>query len=303
VFGLLAWCLAMAWIWRQEAGAGRRRVYLLGSVALSVAVVLPWCVRGIILSGYPFFPATILGFPVDWKIPLEQARWFADGVKSFGRNPNANFFRETQGLGWLGGWLKQVVRDRVSFQVPMAICLGGMAAGLSLRRKEQAKSAQQDWGSLWLLAASLGGMVFWFWASPALRFGQFAIWTAAAALGTWGIVSVTARWEWLHGIVLGGLLGLCVWCLAGYGWKAPYRALLAARPLGRVPSPEVLTRTTRSGLEVNVPPGINCWDAGVPCTPYFDETLRLRDGVSLRRGFASDGQSEELRKLRLAPLW
>jgi len=300
LFAVVAWCLVLWRIWKTEQTTWQRAKYVGAVLSLTALVLLPWFVRGIILSGYPFYPATVLGFPFDWKTPAGAANWNAALVRSWGRNLDAHYFADTQGFGWLRGWVTQSIRDRASFQVPIAISLAGVVAGGLGRAKARVHAS--PW--LWLLAPSLAGLIFWFWASPSLRFAQFAIWTMAATLGTWGIVSLRFEPQQVRaGAVLAGLLALLLWCLAGFGWKEPYQALLAVRNLPGLPRASFMERRTLSGLAVNVPVDDDrCWDAPLPCTPYFDETLRLRDGRDMRRGFAVEERPEYWRRHLLDPI-
>jgi len=298
LFALLAWCLAFSSIWSNGQSAGKRKLCIAGALALSTLILLPWLVRGFILSGYPFFPATALGLPADWKTPVAVANWCARAARSWGRMPDVEL-ADTRGLAWLHPWLDRAVRDRVSFQVPLLISLSGLAVVLGLRFWKKTWLAF-SW--LWLLVPSLIGTVFWFVASPALRFGQFAIWTTAATLGAWGIVSLTSgprRLE-LTKLILAGLSGLLIWCLISFGWKPPYERLLASRGLVRLPEASVTARQTLSGLTVYVPShGNQCWEAPLPCTPYFDETLRLRNPRSMRFGFTSESRGNQLPRFQV----
>jgi hypothetical protein len=191
-------------------------------------------------------------------------------------------------------WLNHALRNRAGFQVPLGISLVGLAAAFAFRIRGKLRPAF-PW--LWLLLPSFAGILFWFTASPDLRFAQFAIWTAAATLGSWGIVSATYGRPAAHSRAALALLLLSVlWCLAGIGWKEPYRSLLAVKALPPLPKASLVVRHTLSGLAVYVPAqGDQCWDAPLPCTPYFDESLRLRDESSLRSGFTSEGRAPELR--------
>jgi hypothetical protein len=300
VFAVVAWFLVLWRIWRTGRTARERTRYIGAVRGLTALVLLPWFVRGIILSGYPFYPAAVLGFPFDWKTPAGVANWNAALVRSWGRNPDAYFIADTQGFGWLRGWVTQSIRDRASFQVPVAISLGGLVAGALGRAKARAHTS--PW--LWLLIPSLAGLIFWFWASPGLRFGHAPIWIMAATLGTWGIVSLRSEHRQVRaGVVLAVLSALLLWCLAGFGWKEPYRALFAVRNLPGLPKASFMERRTLSGLTVNVPTGDDrCWDAPLPCTPYFDETLRLRDAGDMRRGFVVEERPEYWRKHQLDPI-
>src|ERR1700674_18916 len=294
VFALLAWCLAFRGICAMSRSMPKRWMYIAGALTISLAILLPWYTRGIILSGYPLFPATSLSFPFDWKTPPDVANWYAAGVRSWGRIPDAPP-AETRGLAWLGVWSSSAIRNRVSFQVPLAISLGVLAVALGFRIRGNFREAC-PW--LWLLLPSLAGVVFWFVASPDMRFGQFAIWTTAGTLGSWGIVAATSEQRRGHpGGAVAMLLGLLVWCLISFGWKEPYRALGSMKELPALPKADVTVRETISGLGVYVPAQGNlCWDAPLPCTPYFDETLRLRKGPSMRWGFASEQRADNLQR-------
>ncbi len=299
VFALLTWCVAFSRIWLLGRPDRKGRMYIAGAFMISVVILLPWCARGIILSGYPFFPSAMFGFPGDWKTPFSVANLYTAAVRSWGRIPNAPL-TDTRGFAWLGEWLNHAIRNRVSFQVPLLISLGGLAIALGVWIQRKSRPTC-PW--LWLLLPSLASIIFWFWASPDLRFAQFAIWTTAGTLGTWGIVSVVSEARdsrvW---VLLAALSLLIAWCLVSSGWEAPYRSLVSAKELSHLPKATVVIRRTISGLPVNVPvQGNQCWDAPLPCTPYFDETLRLRNGDSMRWGFASEARAENLEKLVMGP--
>lgn len=291
VFALLAWCLAFRGIWLLGRSARQRTKYLFAALALSTLILLPWCARGIILSGYPFYPATVFAFPVAWKIPLSAARWYAIGIQSWGRIPDVPV-RDTRGLHWLSNWMNHALRNRPSFQVPLAISLAGLVVALTARFRGKPHPAC-PWLSL--LFPSIVGIIFWFAASPDLRFAQFAIWTTAATLGAWGIVSMELN---LHrsqtNLMLAALVLSSIWCLISFGWKEPLLALRGVQQPPPLPKPVLIIRHTLSGLAVYVPAeGQQCWDASLPCTPYFDESLRLRNASSLRWGFTSEGRAAQ----------
>jgi hypothetical protein len=292
VFALLAWCLIIRRISLLDRSAQKRTASLIGAVALSTLILLPWCARNLILTGYPFFPATVLGFPVDWRVPHSVTKWLVTAVRSWGRMPDAPA-AEIRGLAWFPEWLHRALRDRASFQVPLGVSIAGLAMGLSglIRR-----GPRHLYPWLWLLLPSLVGIAFWFLISPDMRFGQFAIWTTAGTLGAWGIVSVTLGRRAVYSRAVFAMLMLSlVWCLVSFGWLEPYRSLLTARELQPLPKPDLIVRHTSSGVAGFVPAhGNQCWDAPLPCTPYFDDTLRLRDSSTMRRGFTSEGRAAEI---------
>jgi hypothetical protein len=294
VFALLAWCLVMRAIWQSGGAPEKRHLHLGAALGLSAALVVPWLARGILLSGYPFFPGTIFGFPVSWKIPLSAARFYTHSVQSWGRSEDSPSI-DIRGLHWLGAWLHSAVRNRMAFQVPVAIAFAGLAIALILRFRGKSRSSC-PW--LALLIPSIAGILFWFGASPDLRFAQFAIWTGAATLGTWGIVALEVPCgRWRAPAVLAALVLCLTWCLISLGWREPIEALRGVGQPAPLPKVNLVVRHTVSGVEVYVPAqGNQCWDAPLPCTPYFDETLQQRNGVSMRWGFTAEGRAAELQR-------
>jgi len=293
VFAFVAWCLVVRRIWQTTVPPQGRRLHLAATLLFSSLLLLPWLARSIILSGYPLFPATIFAFPVSWKAPLSAARWYALSVQSWGRGTDAHYV-DTRGLVWIGDWLNHALRNRPAFQVPLAFGLAGLAIALTLRLRGRKPRPACPWLSL--LFPSLTGILFWFVASPDPRFAQFAIWTAAGALGAWGIVSLDFQSQRSHSRrVLTVLLLSSIWCLISLGWKETFQTLRGVQQPPPLPKSALVLKHTVSGLAVYVPAqGNQCWDAPLPCTPYFDESLRLRNSSSLRWGFISEGRAAEL---------
>jgi hypothetical protein len=290
VFAAIAWCLTLGRLYFIKQAVRDRRPYIAGALVLSTVILFPWCLRGVILSGYPFYPATAMGLPVEWKNPQDAANLEAAWTHSYGRKPDARI-ADTQGYLWLPGWWHQAVRNRSAIQVPLVISLIGFAVVLAHRLRRSRVSSYR-W--LLILFPSLAGVAFWFLASPDPRFGQFAIWATAGTLATWGIESMGGVSQGRRvSTVLAGLLGLLLWCLISFGWKQPYESMLAAKPLSPLPKVGLTARQTSSGLRIYLPQQDNqCWDAPLPCTPYPDDTLRLRDRGNMRWGFTSEGRPD-----------
>jgi hypothetical protein len=180
VFAFSGWILALLKLWPLSRRTPRRKWILAGAVILSAAVVLPWMCRGLILTGYPFFPSTALGISADWKVPAAAAQAQADFARSFARIPQIPL-ADTQGFHWLRPWFRELIREREGFLIPLFFALAGVIAVL-IRIVRGKRAALPQW--LWLLAPALAGLVFWFVEAPAIRFGEPILWTAGATLGT-----------------------------------------------------------------------------------------------------------------------
>src|SRR5882724_2870923 len=155
VFAVIAWCLTLGRLYFIKQSVRDRKLYITGALVLSAIILFPWCLRGIILTGYPFYPATTLEFPVDWKYPQDAARLYVALVHSWGRNPDAQI-TDTQGYLWLPGWWHQAIRNRSAMQVPLAISLTGLAVAF-VQRVRRKRVSNCRW--LLILIPSLAGTV------------------------------------------------------------------------------------------------------------------------------------------------
>jgi hypothetical protein len=284
VFAALAWLVGFFLTsWPKQ-----KREKIFASVVPVILISVPWVARSIILSGYPFYPSTFLGVHASWTVPPKEANFYAAWIRAAARIPFAPV-ASTQGTHWISVWLMRELRDRMGFQVPMLISVAGAAIVCIFGRGALGRQAR----GAWLLVASIPGLIFWFVEAPDPRFGEAAIWTTAALLGSLGIVTALARWHRVRpSFAWAGLALLTFWCLFSYGWRVSYQPALSANKLEPLPSPKLVSRRAISGLVVSVPMDARCWDAPLPCTPYFDPTIRLRSPRNMRWGFTSQGVPE-----------
>ena len=285
VFAWLGWAVAAVKLWMVSRNTPSGKRLLLWGVILSAAIVLPWIGRGIVLTGYPFFPSTALAIPVDWRVPALEAQSQADFARSFARVPELTY-EYAHGWNWLRPWFREIVREREGFWIPLFFALAGSAAGIL-------RIARGNWRSLpqwlWLLAPSLGGLLFWFLEAPAARFGEPLMWTAGATLGTFAALQFLDRPGRIR-MALGGLLLLTAWAAhPRLFWSSYFRPSVGVRTFLPLPTARLRTHKTASGLTVYVPVETNqCWDAPLPCSYYFHDGLRLREPGKVERGFASE---------------
>jgi hypothetical protein len=292
VFALLGWSVAAAKLWslKRSTASGKRQI--VWAMILSAAIVLPWVGRGLVLTGYPFFPSTALAVPVDWKVPALETQQQADFARSFARVPDLTY-EYAHGWKWLRPWFRQLVREREGFLIPLFFAMAGGAAVI-IRMKSQKRGSLPQW--LWLLAPSLGGLIFWFLEAPAMRFGEPVMWTAGATLGAFAAVHFLNKPGRIR-MALVGLLLLTAWAAhPRLFWGSYFRPSAGVRKFLRLPAAKWTPHQTSSGLTVNVPVETNqCWDAPLPCSPYFRSTLRLREPGKVERGFTA-GESSTVAK-------
>lgn len=243
-------------------------------VALAVLVLVQWSIRGVVLSGYPAYPATLGVVPVDWAIPAEVAQQMAQGVKAWARQPHVPPETVLHSWSWLGPWSRRVWwAHRLELTFPL---LGSvLAVGLVVYRLRRG-CLRPGLRGLALLPA-VAALLVWFLAAPDPRFQGALAWVLCNSLLALGLPATprAQAWTLLAQALL--VLGLCVKPIDFIRtWKDPGPSRQAAMKM----------MVTRSGLAVYVPvTGDQVWNSELPATPYFSPRLRLRETNNMSQGF------------------
>ncbi len=265
---IIAGGLLLVLLWK------RPRLTLLAGAGLFVAIIGVWLARGVILSGYPAYPVTLLAVPVDWRVPEAAAHAELQAITSFARSPGDPSLTD-----WLPVWWGENRRFTFEFIAPLGLVI--MASGLlvlySLWRRTFTPWRSRLWLLPLILLAALG---YWFLSAPAVRFGWAIFWGLGASVTVISLHQL--RWR-LRPIVLGMTLLLLLWALMRLGPLDRDSDGFPMRKPMRYDS-----ETLASGLIVNMPAyGNQCWDVPLPCTPIerLDLNLRARDPQNLGTGF------------------
>jgi hypothetical protein len=283
IFAASSFVICLVILLSMSDSVVERRQSIFASLVLFTLIVIPWIFRGYILSGYPFYPSHWFGAAVDWRVPPESTKMVALGIRAWARMRHAPIY-QTYGWHWVRPWFEDVRSNRVNFAVPFLIALSGSALLLLSSVQKRSPQLRQ---SLWLLVPSVGAVTFWFLAAPDPRLGQAAIWGTAATLGSCGFLRLVERSGVRLKLLVVTTLCLGLWSLNPRSlWNSSYRQVFKVRQFSPFPQSETKILQTRSGLEVRVPvKGDQCWDAPLPCTPYFNNELELRKQRNLQSGF------------------
>ena len=301
----------LAWL-RRRTGPRQRRAlaWAWGAVSLFAAV---WMGRGLVLSGYPLFPAPILGVPVEWRAPAEHAAaeyaFIVHSGKGSTHNPAV-----VSGAGGLSAWLPHWVHESALYDpyelaIPAGLLLIAslFAAGSLSRAPPQVRAElRSGW---WLLVPHAAVLIAWFATSPEPRYAMPYAWSLALIPAVQGIRAwwATSRRPAPGPLVrLGVLLGWTPFVASpllyqgnwsAFAGEAPWRVILHDnlnragsdgwfQPIARHATLHVYR--TQSGLVLNTVAN-RCWDAPLPCTPNPAPNLRLRKPPELSKGFVVDG--------------
>ncbi len=139
---------------------------VLAHVAAGAAILAPWLIRNVVISGYLVYPyAGIDLFHPDWKMdPAVLAQDSLD-IKMFARGLRSAAEYDDSLVGWVPRWfLSQSMGDRIVLAAGV-ICIPVILYLLvkSFREKAYALTA--------FLAVGTGNLVFWFFSAPHMRYG------------------------------------------------------------------------------------------------------------------------------------
>jgi len=290
------------------------RKVLFKAALVAVFALAVWSVRGVVLSGYPFYPTTFMPFFVKWRIPKASVYHMNDLIRGWARLPGLHWQTSLDNWQWLGPWSKRITKTP-SITFPASLAFLSLLALLFFKIFGRFKPKKEIFP---FFSLPVFCFVFWFFKAPDPRFAGSFFWVAASA----GIVFFFAGLKYKHKIkILKAfisfylVLSLAEVILVGekrfiFDLFQKKRVLFALKNL-KLNSTLLVKRagenygfykapyfgaekfTTSSGLVLFVPKEKNqCWDAPLPCTPYPNAKLKLRGKNNLRYGFIIEPRDE-----------
>jgi hypothetical protein len=252
---------------------------------LAVLLIVTWVIRSVIASGYLIYPLAATGLPVDWKVPEHLVRDERNAIFGWARLPYYQSWKIIGPWDWIPRWLLRMT-DRPDIVAPLglificAICWFFFGARFFRQTDSLVRSLST------LLGVGVVSLAFWFWNAPDPRFLGASIWIIVLwTLGTTIASSPDQRTN------ISRMIVFLFWASVILAFVRNGLALTTSTDgkwAQSIPPPALTARTTRSGLIVQTPlPGSYCWDAKLPCTPFFRPQLMLR-GNSLAKGFYID---------------
>jgi len=294
---------------------GRRMLHdrrrLLSIVAITLAVfATAWVARGIVLSGYPLFPMTVAGAPVEWRAPAEHAAAEAAYIAHTERE----FTWKLIGRNWLR---LIVIKDTNAALIPACLAVAGLAIWWRARRRiAPAPAGHSTW---WLGVPLVIATGAWILTVPSHRYSPALFWSLAALCLAEGQRAASLAWgvrgrRWLAaGVVFIAVSPLVIEpaLVALRSGKNPVVAIGRHNVIGpgaQAPlallggAVDTQVFETGTGLRLHVParptrPGPlpnACWNASLPCTPNPAANLELRVPGRLDKGFRVTGRWEML---------
>jgi hypothetical protein len=226
--GFIAAVVAFRSLRQIAAGMPGKRV-LIGALAVTGVLAVSTPVRGVILSGYLFYPVDSLRFDVDWRVPAAQTEAIRTYIKAYARHQitarqwDAYFARlaaaggtdatavnpalnPSSGSTWIRNWARRTADEaKINIVLPLVLTLVCVPLLLARRRGEllnclEAAPPERAYGIL--AAASVAALAVWFLQAPAPRFAIVYVWILFASVFAWAIQRQGGGWNW-HAAIIG----------------------------------------------------------------------------------------------------
>jgi hypothetical protein len=246
---------------------------------LCALVFLPWMARGVVLSGYAFYPSKFLRFHTDWAVPGRAADGERQWIYSWARMPGEDPDVVLKNNAWIGPWIERNANHPENVFLALFL-ITGLAFGLSSFFIPTDRKGRLL--PVLLVAQSLCAIIFWFKTAPDPRFGYAAI-LLCGVNGFYAFMTAIIGLSVVRAGLCACMIMLGAFCFIGRTQFPTIGGQEKKFPQG-FPKAELEFQTTNSGLRVGVPVGRQVWDSGLLVTPYCDPDLTLR-GPGLREGF------------------
>ncbi len=175
---------------------GRARASPSGAIAAAaLAGALPsvlavgWMARQAVLTGYPLYPLTIGGLPVNWRMPADIVHRMNQWVSAWARWPGRSPEEVPSSWRWLGHWLqdRRTDVDVAAALVLLAASLPALASRspIDVRQRRERRAPM-----LAVLGLAVPTLVAWFLLAPDPRFALAPLWLVPVALVAWALPAV-----------------------------------------------------------------------------------------------------------------
>jgi len=259
-----------------------KNIYL--PIAYCLLLVIPFLIRNIIISGYPFYPATSFDLVnVDWKPDPQITERLLEYIKYYNRVSTTYLdIEQTKALGsnWFFSWFKYL------FLFDKALVVAGLA-GIIIAFVRSL--IQKNTNSIVVTTVSIVWLACWFLISPDPRF-VYGIFLFGTFLFAYHLISLIKNSQLLtvpgNIIVIALIAGSSYYFILKLWKQEEYRNSVSP---SKLPQPAV-KEFIIDGITFRIPEPINnnwnarCYGTTLPCLYKIDTRLQPR-GKDIQNGF------------------
>jgi hypothetical protein len=253
-------------------------------IAYCLLLIIPFIIRNIIISGYPFYPATYFDLTnVDWKPDPQMTERLLEYIKYYNRVSTTYLDIEqtkTLGSAWIPQWFKYLLL------FDKALLISGFA-GILLALAKLFKQKNKD--ATLLITISLMWLICWFLISPDPRF-IYGILLFGIFLFAYHIISLVKNVQLIkslpNALIIIMIAGSAFYLISKTLKEKEYRNWILPAKLPQPPVKEFVI----DNITFRIPEPVNnnwnsrCYGTELPCLYKIDPRLKPR-GKNIRSGF------------------
>jgi hypothetical protein len=236
----------------------------------------------ILLTGYPFYPSSIVSIPVQWKMEKAEVENLSKGISNWAKGIRGDLDLNNKALvkKTKKEWIKSrlfLAHRRVETLYPLILGIIGILYIFINKRKLLIKIGI-------FIIPVIGQIGLWLFYSPDTRFASFAFWWFGAGLATFPIKVVLSK---KIGQIFPIILILASFSIHKVDSLGQEKDLLIYKNSNvSLKIPRVIQYSLGNKLNVWVPEnGGKCHDAPLPCTQSPDKNLKLLNSLNIQGGF------------------
>ena len=197
---IVASCLFLVYVFYIKSGKiltsrlfgfeknGYRTFYT--SVVFLIVILIPWFVKGIILSGCLIYPSKIGYFSnLPWAVDPDQLQTELKVTMAYARLEGVDCMTTLSNWNWFLPWLKLLIKDDL-FLITLLIV--GIAVNF-IQVKKNSKLFRIE--VLISLSVCILGLVYWFFTVPSIRFGYGYLYSMAFLLAASGFQNIQSNFR------------------------------------------------------------------------------------------------------------
>lgn len=284
---------------RDRIKVYKESLSILWAFVLSGLILLIWLIRGVIYSGYPFYPSTVGRLSFDWTMPIDMVKAEAQWVYSWARLPGLQPDEVLGNWHWVGPWLHGFINHRLGFlYTGLTIVSIGMIILFVLlwlfNNRSNRYNKSKSFKPVLVMIIILISLIIWFITAPSTRFANalfFLLFGSAYLMVREQLAEYHYRliWNKRKSIILSfAVLGIIFFGYWLSNVKNSYNLppVISLHGIEPIPIAKIKQLETDSGLQVWVPDNEigHLWDSPLPATPFFNPRLGLR-GTEVQEGF------------------
>lgn len=256
-------------------------------IAFGIVMLVPYLIRNIILSGWPFYPMPLLKFNVVWAVPREKVVALYEIIKAWAILPGTQW-HDAVGMPvwkWFPIWF---TRNGGAFELKIfLVSVIFLISSLVLKFVSREKVVKNI-GLVACGLASIASILYLMISAPELRFGGIFFWILFASSGSFFFTEFFKKYpkieKWFLTIPL-LLLVLTSWppklngeiMLKSIRWEQS----LTGKQIEIIPS------DGSTPFKVYVPDkNDSCGNSPLPCTPEINSDFREIVPGDISKGFA-----------------